>query len=100
MGRFGVQFSQVVANTLQNQEMTRREFLKRSGIAVSGAAAGAGALASAVNGAGAQIGVGLETLGILVESEDAIASSPPVQWALGQLTDSLAELKVSGHIVR
>src|ERR1043166_781447 len=68
--------------------MTRREFLKQAGVAVAVSAV-------AMNGSGKQIRIGASgSVALFVDFTDAVANSSPVQWAINQLQDSLAERQV------
>lgn len=68
--------------------MTRREFLKQAGVAVAVSVA-------AMNGSGKQIRIGASgSVALFVDPTDAVANSSPVQWAINQLQDSLAERQV------
>src|SRR3974390_579131 len=77
--------------------ITRREFLKRSGGGILGAAAGTEALKSS----GLEVGaVPSSTVAIIVDPNDPIANSTPALWATEQLKQSLAERQIKVGLVR
>src|SRR5438270_4513114 len=62
---------------------TRRQFIKKSGMAAA-AIAGAGLFPLSVSAAGNRPAVA-----IVRDRSDAVAAQPPVQWAMEQLRDAL-----------
>jgi len=80
--------------------MTRREFLKRAGTAVSTASTGTAALASTLTCLGAQGNPASCSVAILYDPTDPIANAAPVRWALEQLRESLAQRHIHVPLVR
>ncbi len=66
---------------------SRREFLRRAGAVASGVALGG--MAGRSNGQATAGGDGAFTVSIIWSPNDRIATSAPVQWAIGHLSDVL-----------
>jgi len=80
--------------------MNRRQFLKQASTALASASTGAAVLSSTLSCRGAESGAAPpRKLTILYDPDDAIAHSPQVQWAVGQLKASLDRRRVPVQVV-
>jgi hypothetical protein len=79
---------------MDSQEISRRRFLTRTGLA------GAGLLAGTRLAAGDGPGRHGQGVAIVHDSDDAVAAAPPAQWAIGELRDALAARGITARVRR